>query len=183
MSRAGQLAQARMLSDYTSGDLIRRVQPAQGPFGPMTGGGNEGPTQSPVSTGKMDEQQSVQSLLMQLLRQVTYQNVARTPIIRSVTETGLGSTLDWSSIGMMDRLMIRNAGPQSVYFAFDVDGPSVDMSNGDLSFWLQANESVNISHCKFYKIGVRTIAGGGVLAVVNAIAFQSVAGDQAGSLS
>ncbi len=143
-----------------------------------------GPADFPVVPAPADQTTLMQilDLLKRILAELIKQNIASDPVTRArsvnVSDSG---TLDWSQRGTMDRLMIRNKGPNSVWFAFDMNGPAVDAFTSDLSFELQPQESVNLSHCKFEKIGLKCGSAGG--AVVHAIGFQSVAGDQAASIS
>ncbi len=120
-------------------------------------------------------------LLARILEELIRQNTPSVPSIRSTDVTAVGQTLDWQAVGTMDRLMIRNKGTDSVWFSFDISGPAVINQTSDESFELQANESVNLTHAKFRKIGLRCATG--KTATVNAIAFQSVAGDQAAAIS
>ncbi len=120
-------------------------------------------------------------LLQSILQELKYQNIASKPTLRSQAVTDAGQTLTWQAVGIMDRLMIRNKGTNSCWISFDTNGPNVNAFTSDLSFELQANESVNLTHCNFYKIGVRCAAA--ETATVHAVAFQSVAGNQAAAIS
>jgi hypothetical protein len=169
------------LNDYSTG-FPKLVAPASGLVRPPNTPGSEnppGPANFPVVPAKP---MSNTDLLHGILKQLTYQNIARMPHIRSSDVDANGQTLDWSMVGLMDTLMIRNKGPKSVWIAFDIDGPAVDnFSPSDLSWELLANESVNITLCQFYKIGLRCAAS--ETGSVHAIAFQAVAGDLGGSIS
>jgi hypothetical protein len=100
-------------------------------------------------------------------------------------------TLDWSKdpgdgspYGMMGRLLLRNRGSKSVWFAFDVDGDTITADNTsnpkdtDMNptqrFELLPNESINIDSTSFYKVGLACASGEGT--VVHASAFQSSGG-------
>lgn len=158
------------LGDYPE-NFIDEVQPA-----PVTI--PIGPANFPVST---DPNATMTQLLQNILDELVRQNTAARPVIRSSLAGSTGATLNWDSVGVMDRLMMRNSGPQSVWFSFDRDGSSVQAFTSDESFELQANESVNLTHCIFSKIGLKC-AGGGA-ATVNSVAFQTVAGNQGAAIS
>ena len=125
---------------------------------------------------------SSNDLLKQILAELVKQNTASRPVIRSkslgVSDNG---TLDWTTVGIMDRLVMRNAGPDNVWFAFDTNGPAVNGFTSDQSFLILPNESINLVNCQFRKIGL--ITGPGTTgATVNAIAFQAQAGNQSNSI-
>lgn len=120
-------------------------------------------------------------LLTQILAELVKQNTASRPVIRSAAIGASDqSTLDWTTVGIMDRLVMRNAGPDSVWFAFDTNGPAVNAFTSDQSFEILANESINLVNCQFRKIGIATSVGTG--ARVNAIGFQAQAGNQSNSI-
>jgi hypothetical protein len=96
-------------------------------------------------------------------------------------------TLDWSkdagdlkAYGQMGRIMIRNKGPNSVWFSFDEDGASVvpdntsapvDADGNPCSRWeLEPKESYNVDNTVFFKIGLACAAA--ETAVVHASASQ-----------
>lgn len=164
-------SEMRGLSDYAQ-TFAHNTQPSSGGVGRA-----KGPANFPLSQKGLE---TPQQLMSNVLLELKKQNVARVPIMRAGTANTTGITLDWSQVGLMDRIMIRNKGAASVWIAFDTSGPSVAPYTCDLSFELQANESLAIPLCQFFKIGCRTAAGNGV---VHAIAFQSVAGNQGFSIT
>lgn len=158
------------------------VRPATSAPHPM------GPSDFPVALAPMSPPQTLMDwaakifgVLTQIKDQLVMQNTASRPVIRSRSVDGTGQTLDWTPVGIMDRLMIRNLGPDPCWFSFDMNGPAVNAFTGDQSFELQMNESVNLTHCQFQKIGVKC-QGGGDTATVHAIGFHSVAGNQMDSI-
>lgn len=150
-------------------DGVRPVPTAPQPPGPANFPVNEN---APATSN---------DLLKQILSELVKQNTASRPVIRSAdllaSDTG---TLDWITVGIMDRLVLRNAGPGSVWFAFDTNGPAVNAFTSDQSFMVLANESINLVNCQFRKIGLATNVGGA--ATVNAIGFQAQAGNQSNSI-
>ncbi len=151
--------------------FIGGVQPARFPMPP-------GPSDFPITSNATA---TPEVLLAAILQELKYQNTASRPVIRAADADSGGSTLDWSPVGIMDRLMIRNKGPNSVWFSFDKNGEAVQATTSSESFELQANESVNLTHCSFQKIGLR--CANGESATAHAIGFQSVAGNQAAAIS
>lgn len=120
-------------------------------------------------------------VMSRLLDETIKQSIPSRPQIRSAAATDAGATLSWTVDGVMDRLMIRNKGTDSVWFAFDQNGASVTAATSPLSFELQANESVNLALCRFNKIGLKCATG--KTATVHAIAFQSIAGNQGAGIA
>ena len=159
----------RGIGDYREA-LHEAVEPSSGPLRPI------GPAAFPIATA---QSATINQLLTDILSELKKQNVARTPLIRSVAVTPAGQTLDWSQIGLMDRFLLRNLGPKSVWIACDMTGPAVDAFTSDLSVEVQANESYSIPLCRFFKIGCRCAAGG--TGTVHAVAFQATAGNLGGS--
>lgn len=156
----------RGINDYDAA-LASRTSPAN------RGSGPPGPANFPVTgppTSATD-----------LLQQLVNQNAARQPHLRAADVTSVGQTLDWSSLGLMDRILIRNKGGSSVWIAFDTEGQNVDAFTSDLSYELQAQESICIPGCQFYKIGCRCAALG--TGTVHAVAFLAAAGELHGSIS
>ncbi len=119
--------------------------------------------------------------LDRILEELIRQNIASRPVTRCKDITNAGQTLDWHSVGVMDRLTLKNDGPDPVWIAFDVSGPAVVAGTSDLSFPLKADSTINLTHSLFSKIGVKTASG--KTATVNAIAWQTVAGNQAAAIS
>lgn len=138
-----------------------------------------GPADFPITNPTTDPTET--DLLERILEELIKQNTATKPVIRAIDVDSGGQTLDWSMVGIMDRLIIRNKGTSSLWFGFDKNGPAVPAFTSDECWELQAQESVNLTHCLFQKIGVICAAMG--TATVHAIGFQSVAGNQAGSIS
>lgn len=141
-----------------------------------------GPSNFPVNPAASTA--TTEQLLAQVLAELVKQNTASKPVIRSSLVVGGGgdATLDWTTIGIMDRIVMRNIGPGPVWFAFDINGPAVNPFTGDQSFEIQVGESINLSNCSFRKIGLRTDPTNILGATVNAIGFQAVAGNQAASI-
>ncbi len=161
---------------------ISAIRPATSmprPSGPANFPVQLGPQALPNDTNGLLK--AIYGVLQAIRQEIVYQNTASKPAMRSTAVTDVGQTLTWQAVGIMDRLMIRNKGPDSCWYSYDTNGPNVNAFTSDLSFELQANESVNLTHCLFYKIGVRCAAGD--TAVVHAQAFQSIAGNQAAAIS
>lgn len=118
--------------------------------------------------------------LRQLLANMMDKNSARVPLIRSGDVTSTGQTFDWSMMGDMERLMIRNKGTNSVWIAFEAEGTNVDNFTSDGSIEIQAQEAWSFTQCKFQKIGLRCSAG--QTATVHAVAFQKAFGDFGGAI-
>lgn len=116
-----------------------------------------------------------------LLKALVAQSQAKIPQIRSSDITAAGQTLDWSALGLMDRILIRNKGANSVWIAWDVNGEAVDAFTSDLSFELQAQEAISIPACQFYKIGCKCAAG--QTGTVHAVAFLATTENLSGSIS
>ncbi len=168
------------MGDYTE-PFIEGIRPATSaphPMGPADFPVQQGPLTPPTTTDGWLSRAC--SLLQRILDELIRQNTASRPVIRAVAVTAVGQTLDWTPVGVMDRLMIRNKGTNSLWYSYDKNGPAVNAFTSDESFELQANESVNLTHCIFQKIGVK--CAGGQTATVHAQAFQSVAGNQAGTI-
>jgi hypothetical protein len=161
------------LNDYSNPQLRRTLPSPDMPLPP-------GPANFPIKHGQGGgggggSDQTLQYILQQLIAQYT----PTTPYIRAasigtVAANG-NATLDWTAIGSMNRIAIRNIGPGNVWLSFDVAGPAVPAYTSDGSWQLQPNESLNLANVKFRQIG---ISGYGV---VHAVAFQSPAGKQGGS--
>lgn len=163
---------ADRMGDYQN-PLAQRIPPATSmPMPP-------GPAKFPTETQLV---KTPAQLLADILRELKNQMMPTKGIFRSATVTGARpQTLDWSAMGMMTRLVIRNAGPQSVWFNFDMDGLGVDNFNpSDQSWMLQAQESFNVTNELFMKIGLRCAVGANT-AVVHARAWGTPAGKQEGS--
>ncbi len=169
------------LRDYGTG-FPKLVAPASGLVRPPDSPGSSnppGPDNFPVVPA---EKMNAVDLLGEILKQVTYQNIARMPHIRSIAVDATGETLDWSMIGLMDSIVIQNLGPDTVFISFDIDGTATDnFAPSDLSVPLLANASINLTLCQFYKIGCRCAAG--KTGLVFGIAFQAVAGNLGGGIS
>lgn len=165
--------QSRRVNGFGDFDepFIAGVQPANFPKPP-------GPSDFPVATTDTQTAAEVQAAILQELK---YQNIASRPVGRSADVDGGGQTLDWSPVGVMDRIVMRNKGPNSLWYSWDKNGPAVQAFTSNESTELQMNESMAFTHCIFQKIGVR--CQGGQTATIHATAFQSVAGNQAASIS
>lgn len=136
-----------------------------------------GPTNAPISPAVPPAVSNAD-----LLKELKSQSYGVKPLIRSAVVTGgVPRTLDWSAFGIMNRLVIRNMGPQSVWFSFDVDGGNVDnFTPSDTSWELQSNESVNLTNISFQRIGLRCAAGA-TTARVHAIGMANPAGRAEGT--
>jgi hypothetical protein len=123
-----------------------------------------GPSDTPIQKATPQP-----ATLNDLLQQMRQNNDPQRAIFRGlVLGAGGNGTLDWSMLGLMTRIVIRNKGPNSVFFAFDISGPQINTFTSDNSWELQANESFN-GDTIFYKIGLRCKAG--ETAVINAAAW------------
>ncbi len=150
---------------------------------PMPAGPADFPVQiaTAVPTTVEDLLRAILDAIERGVQELIKQNIAAEPVLRAQDITDVGQTLNWSSVGIMDRLMLRNKGANSVWIAFDINGPAVDSFTSDLSFELQANESINLTHCAFQKIGAKCSSG--QTATLHGVAFQTIAGNQAGAIS
>jgi len=160
------------LGDYPN-PLHQRILPATSmPMPP-------GPARFPTETKLV---QTPAEILASILRELKNQMMPTKGIFQAVAVNGLRpQTLDWSAFGMMTRLVIRNAGPQSVWFQFDIEGGNVDNFTSNQSWMLQSQESFNVTNELFMKIGLRCAAGGANNALVHARAWGTPAGKQEGS--
>ncbi len=121
--------------------------------------------------------------LAAILKELKLQNAPSKGLIRgAVVTTAAPKTLEWQAEGIMQRLVLRNKGPDSVFYAYDVKGESVDATEGsNASFEVQAQESVNLVLTQFSFIGLK-VGSPGKTAKVNAQAWKSQSGTQAGSV-
>ncbi len=119
-------------------------------------------------------------LLQAILNELKLQNSASKPIMRAASVTDVGKTLDWSAEGIMTRIVMRNKGPNSAWYSYDIKGPGVDAFTSNASFEIQAQESINLTATQFSMIGLRCAAG--QTAVVHAQAWKSQSGTQSGSM-
>ena len=163
------------MGDYDE-ELPRRVQPSSGPMGKRQ---IVGPSNFPITA---QQGKTIADWLSEILQELKKQNVARIPLMRAGAVTGSTPvTLDWSQIGLMDRFLFRNKGPDSVWIAFDMNGSAVNSFTSDLSFEVMPLESINIPLCQFYKIGCKCLSGQS--ATVHSVAFQAVAGNLGWSIA
>lgn len=155
--------------------LRERIVPAKGYINPpgMTNFPVKLPETAPTPLNELQQ-------IKQLLANLMDQNAARTPILRGRDVTDVGQTMDFSMFGDMARVMIRNAGPDSVWMSFNEDGRNTPTTTGDGSFEIQAQEAVSITNCQFQKIGLRCATGD--TGKVHAIAFQKSFGDFGGAI-
>lgn len=159
---------ADRLGDYGNQIFDRRV--------PATGiERQQGPVQFPVTSPPKP------ATLDDVRKELAAQNLSLRPNMRAAVVTSAGITLDWSNVGVMERIMIRNKGPNSVWISFDIEGKAVIAAVSDLSWELQSQEALSIPRCLFQKIGCKCagIQGG----TVHAIAFQNSGRDYAGAVS
>lgn len=160
------------MGDYPE-EFIDEVRPATSAPQPP------GPADFPITNPNTDP--TTNELLARILNELIRQNTATRAVIRASNVDSVGQTLDWSMVGMMDRLIIRNKGTSSVWFSFDRNGPAVNSFTSNESWELQANESVNITLSLYQKVGLRCATG--QTGTVHAMGWQSVAGNQAGAIS
>lgn len=160
------------MGDYKSW-LADRLLPAEGFIEPY------GVADFPVNI--TPDPATPQDLLGDIKDQLVAQKTSRQPLLRALSVTSVGQTLDWSALGRMARIMIRNKGGSSAWIAFDQEGPSVVAATSDLSWELQAQEALSIELCDFQKIGCRCAAAG--TATVHAIAFPPNSGDFGGAVT
>jgi hypothetical protein len=138
-------------------------------------------TNAPTSLGPqpatpLNELQQIKQLLANTLQK----QQAQTGIIRAALVTDAGHTFDWSMIGNMSRILLRNAGPDSVWIAFNEDGPNTPPTTGNGSIEVQAQEAWSIPNILFQKIGLRCATGD--TAKVHSIAFKQSFGDFGGGI-
>jgi hypothetical protein len=155
------------MGDYAEA-LRYQIEPAEGAMKPY------GPANAPITD-------KTPTTLADIKKQLEMQNNSSVPLIRGKVINDAGVTLDWSMIGQMDRITIRNRGSNSVWIAFDVGGPSVDAFTSDLSIEVQSQESWSFTNCAFFKIGCKCAAG--QTSIVHAVAFQAIKGDLGATLS
>lgn len=178
--------------NYRNPNFIERVQPATSM--PLPGGPANFPVRPAAPANQalpndtngllkalIDEVRAVRDVGLRILEEMIRQGTAARPVIRAKDVTAAGQTLNWQSVGIMDRLMLKNNGADTVWFAFDMNGPAVNAFTSDLSFSLKADSTVNLSLSLFTKVGVKCAAG--KTATVDAVAWQSVAGNQAAAIS
>lgn len=167
---------------YSDPNFIDQVRPATSM--PLPPGPANFPVAKPpsaVPTTPLEALQQISQKIDRLLEETIRQNIASRPCIRARDVTPAGQTLNWQSVGIMDRLTIKNNGADTVWLAFDMNGPAVNAFTSDLSFSLKADSTLNLTHSLFTKVGVKVAAG--KTATVDAIAWQSVAGNQAAAIS
>lgn len=161
------------MGDYKSW-LADRLLPAEGFVQPY------GVADFPVNI--TPDPATEKDLLSDIKDQLVAQKTSRQPLLRAIDVTTAGQTLDWSALGRMARIMIRNKGTSSVWIAFDQEGPSVVAATSDLSWELQANEALSIEQIDFQKIGCKCAAAGPT-GTVHAIAFPPNSGDFGGAVT
>ena len=167
---------------YSDPNFIDRVRPATSM--PLPPGPANFPVAQPPNVLPTTPLQALQQLnqkMDRLIDETVRQNIASRPVIRAKDVTNAGQTLNWQAVGIMDRVTLKNDGPDPVWLAFDMNGQAVNAFTSDLSFPLKADSTLNLTHSLFTKIGVKTASG--KTATVNAIAWQSVAGNQAAAIS
>ncbi len=147
-----------------------------------------GPANFPMSQPPLEQPKTIEGWLertcdwlSRIYTEIVRQNISARPVVRCKDVDNTGQTLDWTSVGIMDRITLKNDGPDEVWLAFDTSGPAVFADTSDLSFPLKADSTLNLTHSLFSKIGVRCAPGD--TAVVNAIAWQTVAGNQNAAIS
>lgn len=136
-----------------------------------------GPSNFPIA-GPMVK--TTDQLLAEILDELKKQSTSRRPVVRSGLVDSVGITLDWSQVGSMDRIFMRNKGPDSAWYGWDVDGKTVDNYTSNQSTEIQAQESVCFSLCLFKRIGFRCATGKS--ATIHATAFQYAGGSHGNSI-
>lgn len=167
---------------YTSPNFIDQVRPATSM--PLPGGPANFPVAQPpnaVPTTPLEALQQIAKKVDRLLEETIRQNIASRPVIRAKDVDQNGQTLNWQAVGIMDRLTLKNNGADNVWLAFDMNGPAVNAFTSDLSFLLKPDSTLNLTHSLFTKVGLKCASG--ETASVDAIAWQSVAGNQAAAIS
>ena len=81
------------------------------------------------------------------------------------------ATIDFSAIGQMGAVTMRNAGAGEIFVSFDAVPPSAAVQDGVIR--LQLNESFSVENMIFTTIGLRT---GGTAAVIETTAWQRPGG-------
>jgi hypothetical protein len=145
-----------------------------------------GPSVTPVGQSKPGA-----ATLNNVQAELINQSVATKAEIRSALVTGAVTggavdqpqTLDWRALGVMQRLEIRNKGPNSVWMAFDVAGAGVNNYVSNQSIELQSQEAWIFPLTAFRMIGLRcgVSAGSPQTATVHAVAWQGPAGRAGGT--
>ncbi len=135
-----------------------------------------GPANFPVNT---QVPATTDDLLRAILKELIYQNIASRPVTRGQSISSAGGTLDWSTVGVMDRLMLKNNGPDNVYFSFNMNGQAVVANTSDLSILLKPDSTYCCTHTLFNKIGLKSVG----TSAVDAVGYQTVAGNQAAAIS
>ncbi len=167
---------------YSEPNFIDQVRPATSM--PRPPGPANFPVAQPPNVLPTTPLQALQQLgqkIDRLIEETVRQNIASRPVTRAKDVTAAGQTLNWQAVGIMDRLTLKNNGADTVWLAFDTNGPAVNAFTSDLSFSLKADSTLNLTHSLFTKVGVKCAAG--KTATVDAIAWQSVAGNQAAAIS
>ncbi len=137
-----------------------------------------GPADFPVAVAPKDTPgnlSEIAALLRRILLEMIRQSTPARPVMRTTAVDDVGQTLDFSQRGIMDRLMMKNKGPNSVWYGYDFNGPAVKTSDCDLSWEIEVGETINLALCQYEKIGLRCATG--ETAVVHAQGWQSVAAD------
>lgn len=181
-----------LADQYGTRNFIDRVSPATSmplPPGPANFAVQVAPpSNAPLPTDtngllarQIQETRGVRDIMARILEELIRQNIASRPVIRAVQASDAGETLNWQATGVMDRLTLKNNGPDEIWLSFDMNGPAVNAFTSNLSFSLKADSTLNLTHSLFTKVGVRCFSG--TTATVDAIAWQSVAGNQAAAIS
>ena len=80
----------------------------------------------------------------------------RKPVFRAASFGAGGGTLDWSAVGIMGALYLRNAGPDECFIAWDAI-PAASVGDGRIR--LKADEALNLDAVETEFVGVITAGG------------------------
>ena len=88
-------------------------------------------------------------------------------------------TMDFSAVGRMGAISLRNAGPNETFLSFDATPPTAAVQTGVVR--LQMNEALNLENFAFTTVGFRNAAA--QTSVVESVAFQRPGPTSGGGLS
>lgn len=183
---SGSLPMKGGMGDFVD-PFLRSIQPNPGALDP------KGPVNFPITDPTMNDEaiaslsgEDLMRAILRTLRQVRDEtrgvraelhamNNPGVPVLRSADATDAGKSLDFSAAGQMDRFLARNKGANSIWIAFDIAGEAVDAFTSDLSYELQAQESICIPRCLFRQIGCK--CAGGETGTIHVVAFMATAGN------
>lgn len=79
------------------------------------------------------------------------------PVIIPASVVDTGVSIDYSLLGAMGEVDIRNAGPDEVFIAYNGMPPSAAIQNGVAR--LQVNEALNLKNLQVMSLGLITALG------------------------